>query len=356
MSTTLTTVYEHSKNLSAFRSGTNWFIGVTARKHTELLDQLTPLAESGSVDAQRLEAVVQTFLNWFREKYRQAQQQDCTYDDSEIVESVGILAVDETGKIRVEVLGRFQFWSIKKEQIDAVTNQMSATDATFLVADPKHTDVVKSVKQALTQVGDDELSGHLTDIYYPFALLKTSSQKKPVVWNWYVIAVLVFLTLAVGSWMIWQKSGAAGTAFDTTVVHSDTKSGNSSDTFTAKPTRIAAAETPPNQKTEPPVEPRVINKPASSPSVSQAENKPDEPQPNQDADHFYEEAERSLSFARASIADGKNKKALGQLEKAIYNYQQYLVLKPDMKALIRPKLREINQKRSLIESSELELD
>lgn len=325
------TIFEKPNKQTIFASGENWLIGLTAKKNEELLRRIRPLAESGVLDSGKVEETINDFIVWFRESYFQAQRQECTYDDAEIVESVGILQMDKSGQASIFTFGRFKFDKIKSKQIQALsTNNFHVSDLDLIVADPKNSGVAESIlaiekNQVLTS--DTE---KYKDFSYSFAVVRVSKRDIKLKRK-YIIPILVGLVLSIISIIGWQNQTKIVEMFtknDTTYVET-----NLPDTL--------------NQG--------ILTDNANTENIDSLSNRTNETiseaavqTTEKSADEYFDLAEQSLGFARAFLEDGKNAKALKQLDSALLYYTKYLGIRPEKQKDIQPKLNEIQSKKSLI--------
>lgn len=326
-------IFEKPNKQTIFASGENWLIGLTAKKNEELLKRIRPLAESGVLDFVKLEETINDFIVWFRESYFQAQRQECTYDDAEIVESVGILQMDKSGQVTIFTFGRFRFNKIKNKRIEALSaNNFQVSDLDLIIADPKNSDVTESILAIeKNQVFSTDTEKY-KDFSYSFAIVRVSKMDIKLKRK-YVIPILVGLALSIISIVGWQNQTKIVQIFsknDSTYIEP-----NLPDTLTQE----------------------ILPKDLNPENIDSLSNKTNEPiseaaiqTTEKSADEYFDLAEQSLGFARAFLADGKNAKALAQLDSAVLYYTNYLGIRPEKQKDIQRKLREIEGMKMVIES------
>lgn len=324
-------IFEKPNKQTIFASGENWLIGLTAKKNEELLKRIRPLAESGVLDFGKVEETINDFIVWFRESYFQAQRQECTYDDAEIVESVGILQMDKSGQASIFTFGRFRFNKIKNKRIEALSaNNFQVSDLDLIIADPKNSDVTESILAIeKNQVFSTDTEKY-KDFSYSFAIVRVSKSDIKLKRK-YIIPILVGLALSIISIVGWQNQTKIVEIFsknDSTYIEL-----NLPDTLTQE----------------------ILPKDINPENIDSLSNKTNETIPaatvqndKKTADEYFELAEQSLGFARAFLEDGKNAKALMRLDSAENYYAKYIELKPEKQKDIQPKLNEIQSKKSLI--------
>ena len=332
-------IFEQSKNQTIFAFGENWLIGLTAQKNEILLSKIKSVVEKEKPEISQIENAIDSFITWYRESYRVAKQQECPYDDNEIVENVGVMIFDKLGKTTSYTFGRFQFWLIKNDKVyPFIANSFQLSNNHIIVADPKNTEVAKSIlvlqKSQVRTDNPEKYKG----IFNPFALISVSNAGA-INWRKYLLAALLTIFFGVIGILSWQNREQITEffthktdTFDSTFVNPDSAFQDS------------LPETPP------------ISEDNTLPSNPIDSVKNEEPRlipvDKKSADDYYDVAEQSLSFGRAFLEDGKNSKAQAQLDTAAYYYHKYLQLKPEMIDNIQPKLNEIKLKKSLIGDKE----
>jgi hypothetical protein len=333
MSNVSYTIFSKPKHLTTFASGNNWLIGLTALKKEVLLARIKPLLETDNFDPDKVQTIIYNFIDWFIDDYEQREKKECTLDDKDIVESVGIIQFDESGKLIPYKYGRFEFYKAVNGSVKPLSGPDEKLLANeILIADPKNADISESISDIETSYDSEPDVVKYEDFLYPFALIKsvanhtgiTDKPKKNYTRVW--LSILVLLVIVFFGWQYKDQLQSLVVSFN-------------------KPAKTTIA-TPDSLLTRNEVVPDSLEQ-TSSPIKKNPETESSE------IEEYYQKAEDMLSFARAFMEDGKNIKALNKLDSAEYFYNKYVQLKPEKRKIIQPKLNELQSRKSLINEAGL---
>lgn len=318
-------IFTKPKNLTSFAAGSGWLIGVSAEKKEDLIAKIKPLVESGNIDSNKIQEGINEFIEWFIEDYEQREKKDCTLDESEIVESLGIVTIDKTGQVLQYTYGKFKFYLIDSTQtINMLHSNTQLAENQIIIADPKNIGVANSILEIEYKTDKAKYK----DFSYPFAIIRTLKEiptssdesNRKMYWKEMILLLSVLLVGGV-AWLnkdsIESFLHQSNLASDTTVVQQD-----SSSVKIPKPT---------------------INNPdLSEPTTIETTIE------ELNAEDYFDKAEESLNFAISFMADGKNAKALVKLDSAEIFYKKTIELEPNFKEKIQPKLNDIIARKAVL--------
>lgn len=304
-------IFSKNKNLTEFSKGNNWLIGLTAEKREQLLAKLTIFVETGNIDAQQIETIIAEFIEWFIDDYEKREKKECPFDENEIVESVGIVSINQSGHYSLYNYGKFKFYYANRYQnISESDYKGQLTDNDVLIANPKNGSINESILAIENDNTTENDAQKYDDFSYPFAIIRPERETiqikpKPQKKFWLVSGLLSLVLITLLGWM--NKSSIskyfAGLSVDSITV----QSGN---------TRLVETAT------------KEMN-----------------------ADDYFEKAEQSFDFAKSFMEDGKNTKAIQQLDSAAFYYRKVLQSDSSYKHKVQPKIDEINTRKSVLTSN-----
>ena len=148
-------------------------------KEPELLNRLEAYIGSNQINSEGFEKTCTAYLSWYRENYESIKGQNCPFADSEIIESCGIVQIDNTGSTTLISSGNCQFLLLKKNKIETLNqgfDQIKLRPEEVILIDPKRADVFSQIKDTLRE--SSNWSEKQWDSPYPFALLSAETQEE----------------------------------------------------------------------------------------------------------------------------------------------------------------------------------
>ncbi len=312
----------NSRNLTRFIQGNDWLIGLTAERKDELSARLIPYAESGSLDMHKIDQCIAEFIEWFIADYEKKERQQCPYDESEIVESAGIVFINGEGTYKLYCYGKFRFYHVSNDVPTRISdNHGQLTEDSMLIADPKEADVAVDLI-AIERNADLDDAQKYHDYPYPFAIIKSvkkSAALKPTHKKYNqraIIFSMIALAFGTGFLFLWLnkirlQTQAVKFIENTTDYRNEPESKDDTNLISSAPETILN-----NEKLS--------------------------------AERYLEKAEQAFYFARSYMESGKNAKAIKQLDSAEYYYRIVLQSDSSLKGKLQPKLAEINIRKGVL--------
>lgn len=324
-----------------------------ATKAPELLNRLEQwLNSTTNPTAEGFQQLLNEYLDWYRQRYYEAKNKECTLSDEEIVKSVGVVVSTTEGECTTISAGDCLFCRLTapKWQLNPITQgfqqfQLAAND--LLIIDPKRADMAMVIKQALKTQASEEL---MLDGPYPVVVCRAVEQSPTPISDidimkpkrsYLLLSVLIFAIAGLlGGGYFYQEelNGLWSVSADSTAtipVDSLTKMPTDTPQVVVVPLSDTVTDNPP--------QPTTIDSSATNETPTNDENGNEI-----EAQQYLSEANKAFNLAKAKEADGYGQEALKLYKSAKAFYEDYLGLKPEQKSDLKSQLAFIDRKILLL--------
>ena len=324
-------------------------------KEPELLNRLETYIVSNQINSEGFEKTCTAYLSWYRENYESIKGQNCPFIDSEIIESCGIIQIDNAGATTLFSSGNCQFLLLKKNKVETLNQgfaQIKLDLGEVILIDPKRADVFSQIKDTLRE--SSNWSDTSWDSPYPFALLSTEPEaditkanhpvekqteevSEPVISTKYLKALIALAFIAI--------LGGSGYYFKDSLVsmfpQNEAVADSTIQVDISEPINIDTSST----STEP------LPTPSDNNTDTTTKVIPEGNQTGEDVSKILSEAKFQFNLAKAKESESNVSEAIKLLKESKLLYNKAKTLSPENAGDIDKQLKIVNQKIDYLEKN-----